>query len=139
MTMKKFKPFALLLTLAIAGCAKNDPTTDDKLSGKFAGRFTTFNSNPAYNSITHTGDVTVTFTESSYQSSGNSNYIPAGGVGTFSINRQQLIFNDPNVHTANFDSNLLLNGTYDYSISKDTLVMDKVIATQHYKYVLVKQ
>jgi hypothetical protein len=139
--MKLLKPAFLMLAVAFGSCGKDNILKYGKPSGIFKGNFTSYASCPqcVITTATRSGDVTVKFSGNTFQSTGNSNYIPAGGEGKFTVQGNQIIFTDQNVHTANFDWNLVLNGTYDSQIKTDTLVLEKVVNIQHYKYILVKQ
>jgi hypothetical protein len=76
------------------------------------------------------GPVEVNFSSDSYQSTGNSNYIPAGGSGTFHIlENKNIEFKNTNMWTANFDWNLILNGTYTYKLKGDSLILSKEAAS----------
>jgi hypothetical protein len=70
----------------------------------------------------------------------NANRIPAGGSGTYTFSNNKITFNEQNFYTADFDWNLILSGTYNYSFNGKTL---KISANKNgvgdYEYVLEKQ
>ena len=126
----------LLLSLAFKSC-NNDDGINQNLNGEYVGTFTvTF-----LNGESYTNPVTVFFTgENNYDSSGNSDYIPAGGSGTYDIGNSTIIFSDINIWTANFDPNLILAGEYEYSLIEKALTISaKRNGFGTYTYNLVKE
>ena len=116
--MKTLKLALLTLTMMtfIVGCKKDNRQID---KGTYTGTFKV-----TYTSGTQTGGVTVELKSSSkYSSTANSNYIPAGGSGDYTINDDKINFKDENGHTANFDGNLILDGQYNYSFDGKHLKM----------------
>lgn len=133
--MNKLKNYFVFLvfTIAILSCKK---TSNENFTGTFVGTFTV-----QYTNSTSSGNTTVNFIDNGkYNCSGNTNYIPAGGSGTFTKTTSKMIFNDINYWTANFDGNLILNGEYDYSFDGKNL---KLTAFKNnvgqYEYNLTKQ
>lgn len=115
--MKKAALF-ILLVATLTGC---DETEIAKLKGSYSGTFT-YHSPEA----PKTGPVTVTFDGTSYSSTRNPDYIPAGGSGTFEFREKNTVkFEDQNMWTANFDWNLILNGEYDYEVKGDSLIITR--------------
>jgi len=121
----------LSIVLVFAACNK------DKLiieSGSYSG---TFKVN--YNDTSMTGFTTLILNNSGYVCTGNPNRIPAGGSGTYTISNGKINFSDENIWTADFDWNLILNGTYDYTFDGSNL---KIFAFKnnvgHYEYNLIK-
>ena len=118
------KNFYLVITsvllLLSSSCNSDDDTTNNALLyGNYTGEFTVI-----YNDSTmYSNPVTVQFyTDDTYISSGNENFFPAGGSGSFSSNTEALEYYDENFWTANFDWNLILNGSYTYTKTQDSLV-----------------
>lgn len=123
----------LLITIAISSCKKDN---NDNFTGTFIGTFTV-----KYSNQTLSGSTTVNLLDNGqYACIGNTNYVPAGGSGTFIKTRSKISFNDINYWTANFDGNLILNGEYDYSFDGKNL---KISAIKNnvglYEYNLIKQ
>ena len=123
----------LFLTIANFSCKK---TSIENFTGTFVGTFTV-----KYSNSTSSGSTTINFIDNGkYNCTGNSNYVPAGGSGTFTKTAGKMIFNDINFWTANFDGNLILNGEYDYSFDGKNL---KLTALKNnaglYEYNLTKQ
>ncbi len=135
---RTLSPFAIILLLATSSC---DEKSDDKtiLEGTYSGTFTNWNNDPAANTVILSGQTTVTFSNNTYTSSGNDNKIPAGGSGTFKIEKNFVNFVDRNVWTANFDWNLILNGSYTYSMKGDSLFLLKTFGYNHYQYELKRK
>ena len=86
------------------------------------------------------GATTIELKDGKYTCTGNTNRIPAGGGGTYSIKDNKIIFEDKHGWTADFDGNLILNGEYDYKFDGKRL---KISANKndegHYEYDLKKQ
>lgn len=58
-----------------------------------------------------------------YHCSGNNNYIPAGGSGTYEVTNSTIVFNDENFWTADFDWHLILSGEYHYEAFGYNLIL----------------
>jgi len=114
--------YLLLITLCffIQGC---DEKEIQSFSGTYSGKF--IYDNPARSASATVSDASVTFSEGSYKAEGNPDKIPAGGSGTFSVAGKKVKFSDENMWTAEFDWGLILNGSYDYKINKDSLILTR--------------
>jgi len=127
-----------ILSLTFTSCNNDDDNNDNKsLNGNYSGTFTV----KYLNGDTFSNPVAVSFNEgNNYQSSGNDNYFPAGGSGTFEKNNSTIEFYDINYWTANFDGNLILNGEYNYVDNGNELIIS---ANKNnvglYKYELSKE
>ena len=135
------KKLTLLLTLAIIAfmsCDRNEENTLVQFpNGDYTGIFTV-----EYKSgDTFSNPVTVSFKEeNAYSSTGNSDYYPAGGNGTFEISGSTIEFTDAGFWTANFDWNLILNGKYEFSYDGNKLVISaNKNDVGFYKYELTKE
>lgn len=134
--MNKLKNLSvyILLTFTFVCCKKDNY---DNFTGRFIGTFTV----KYTNNTTFTGSTIVNFLDKGeYNCTGNTNFIPAGGSGTFTKTNNKIAFKDINFWTANFDGNLILNGEYDYSFDGKNL---KITAFKNnagqYEYNLIKQ
>ncbi len=116
----------------ISGCKKDKLPIQD---GIYAGTFTV-----TYSNGSQTGPVTIELKNRTYNSSSNSNRIPAGGSGTFQVNKNKMTFSDDKMWTADFDGNLILNGEYEavFDGKKLTLSASRD-GVGHYQYELQKQ
>ena len=65
--------------------------------------------------------------------------ITTGGSGNYSINNGKIIFEDENVWTCDFDSNLILNGVYEYTFDGRKLKILQRFDFAHYVYDLKKE
>ncbi|MBN2747762.1 MAG: hypothetical protein JXR34_13630 [Bacteroidales bacterium] len=121
----------LFITLIYSCKSENKPIEDGVYSGTFKAE---------YSSGFQTGSTVLEFNEGRYLCHGNQNRFPAGGSGTFMADEDQIVFQDENFWTADFDWNLILNGTYDYEFDGKNL---KIWASKNdvgiYSFVLVKQ
>lgn len=115
------KLLAATLILALSGCS--DKLSLDALSGTYTGKFHYLTPE---NSAKVTADAKITFSDHTYSSLRNTNYIPAGGSGVFEIQPEEILnFKDENIWTANFDWGLILNGKYKYDLKGDSLILTR--------------
>lgn len=123
--------FILMATLLLS-CNKDELNITD---GTYKGTFTV-----TYSSGKKTGQTTLNLNNGKFSCSGNSNRVPAGGSGTFSLDNNKITFNDENFWSADFDWNLILNGQYDYTFNgkKIKISADKN-SVGRYEYNLEKQ
>jgi hypothetical protein len=130
----KFLGLAILsLSILLLSCEKIQLKSKN---GTYKGTFTvTYN-----NGIVRAGETTLELKNGEFSCSKNSNRVPAGGSGTFSINENEITFTDENAWTADFDWNLILEGTYNCEFQGKKLIIsaDKN-GLGHYKYELEKQ
>jgi hypothetical protein len=126
------KNLLLVLCLLVFSQCKPQQALED---GTYVGTFTV-----KYEDGKKSGPVTVVLENGRYTSSSNPDLIPAGGFGTFSVQGNEIAFNDSGIYTADFDWNLILGGNYQYSFNgqKLTLEADKN-DVGNYRYVLQKQ
>lgn len=133
--MPKLITYLLFLSLPVilAGCTKDG---NQIITGKYTGSFTV-----NYLSVSHAGNTTVELMDNGqYHCTGNPNYYPAGGSGSFTITGNKISFKDMGIWTANFDGNLILNGEYDYTFDGTTLIISAFKnSVGQYVYTLTKQ
>lgn len=132
--MKKLSVPLILLTVALGlfSCDKDKPS---KPRGSYTGTFTA-----TYPSGTQLGSTSLELKNGKFSCSGNTDRIPAGGSGTYSIDDDKIIFHDENAWTTDFDGNLILNGQYDYTINGDRFNFSKSSASAvRYSYDLERQ
>lgn len=112
--------FIFSLLWIFTSCQKSENVIAQP-SGKYSGTFTV----KYPNGVTHTNPVTVNFSgNENFNCSGNSNnYYPAGGSGNYKIENSKIVFSDTNIWTANFDWNLILNGSYNYTMNGTRLII----------------
>ena len=127
-----------ILSLTFSSCNNDDDNNQNQsLNGNYNGTFTV----EYLNGDTFSNPVTVNFNDgNNYQSSGNNDYFPAGGSGTYEKSNSTIEFYDINYWTANFDWNLILGGEYDYSINGNKLIISANRTDFGiYKYELTKE
>lgn len=113
-------------------CNKDDIDLEE---GTYKGVFTV-----TYSSGVQTGETSIELKNGRYSCSGNSNRVPAGGFGTYSLKRGKITFYDEGFWTADFDWNLILNGQYNYTFNGKRLKISAIKnGVGHYKYDLEKQ
>lgn len=110
--------------LALSGCS--DKLTLSALNGTYTGKFYYIPPGENLNNEV-SAPASVSFSDNNYSSKGGSGYIPAGGSGTFEIQKEEEIldFKDQNIWTANFDWGLILNGKYKYQVKGDSLILTR--------------
>ncbi len=132
--MRISKPILAVFLLAsvFIGCKKLNLEVKE---GTYTGTFTV-----TYQSGTKTGSTSLELKNGRYTCSGNADRIPAGGSGTYSVDKGIITFHDENIWTADFDWNLILNGPYDYTFDGKKLILsaDKN-NVGHYEYALEKK
>jgi len=137
--MKKFFSLVVLTaSLFFLSCSK-EILQSTNMDGSYQGVFEWTNTNPAADFMPVKGDVTVTFDGLNYSSTGNSNYVPASSGGKYFIKKDVMTFTDTMMHTANFDWNMLLNGSYTYNIKDDNVTLTRIVGYNKYTYRLKKQ
>jgi hypothetical protein len=99
------------------------------LNGTYSGTFIV-----NYGSGIQEGPFQLEIKDNSYRCSGNENRLPAGGSGTFSFGQNEIVFQDENMWTADFDWNLILNGSYSLVQMDDTLSLTKKQGQAKYVY-----
>ena len=122
----------ITLSTLISSCSKDEL----RIGGEtYSGSFIV-----TYTSSTQTGSTSIVFKNGNYTCVSDTNRIPAGGSGTYSIDNGKIIFHDTNIWTADFDWNLILNGEYDYTLDGNNLTIsaDKN-NVGHYEYILEKK
>jgi hypothetical protein len=132
--MKKLSVELILFTIALGlfSCGKDNPRTP---RGTYTGTFTA-----TYPSGPQVGSTSLELKNGRFSCSGNTDRIPAGGSGTYSIDDDKIIFDDENAWTTDFDGNLILSGAYDYTIDGDRLNFSKSSASAvRYSYDLERQ
>ena len=110
--------------------------------GSYSGTFTVeYNGNPPFGSATtESGPVTLHLLENNnFHCTSNPDRYPAGGAGSYSVNNNEINFEDQGIWTADFDWNLILNDAYSYTFDGENL---KIWAEKNnvgtYTYELIK-
>lgn len=109
----------IALLAVLTSCEDANKRSTPELDGLYTGIFTVEYKDGQLRS----NEVTVAFDGNTYSSSTGADRIPAGGSGTFSVKENTITFSDENIWTADFDWNLILNGTYTYSSNGKELVL----------------
>jgi hypothetical protein len=136
--MKIYKIAAAIAIITLhCGCKKGDLVP--YLNGTYSGQFSVRDNLLANNMAEQAHNVTIVFKGNNYSSTANPDNMPAGGQGTYSTRYDNITFKDTTSHTADFDANQILNGTYNYSTSGDSLLIVKQINYVFYTYKLKKQ
>lgn len=107
-----------IITLCLFSCDKDHAQLAE---GSYQGTFTVI-----YNSGTQSGETTLELKNGRFSCSANSNRIPAGGSGSYTIDKNTITFSDENPHTAEFDWGLVLSGKYNYTFDGSDLKLERV-------------
>ncbi|MFD0940726.1 hypothetical protein [Pedobacter boryungensis] len=111
--------FISLVAVTLLGCEKDKNAKDFK--GTYIGTFRT----------KEDGKMVMTATELTLLN-GNFEVIKGlkPGSGSFKLeDKRTVTFSDKNVWTADFDWNLILNGTYTYQALADSLILTRVLSS----------
>jgi len=120
--------------LLFLSCNRNDEISKPIEEGTYSGTFTVI-----YSSGKRTGTTTLSLENGKYICTGNSDRIPAGGSGDYSIKDNKITFNDVNFWTAEFDWNLILKGEYNYRFNgKELTISASKNEVGYYEYDLKK-
>lgn len=121
-----------LMVLVLFSCKKDRQELTD---GTYTGTFKV-----SYTQGSQQGPVTVIISGNRYECSSDTDHVPGGGSGSFSQEKKLIVFTDVNNYTADFDWNLILNGTYGYTFDGThlKLVNDRVSGS-YFEYDLEKQ
>jgi hypothetical protein len=128
---------AMMLPLLLLGACAKKVIEISKLEGDYNGTFSYQQNSDSNNKIENI-PVKISFTGNEYKSSANANYMPAGGQGKYELSGTKVVFTDEMMRTANFDWNLLLNGTYTISSKSDSLFLVKKTDDASYTYTIKK-
>jgi hypothetical protein len=120
----KIIPALLITTLFFQSCSEISLP-----NGIYNGRFVVESG-----TISNEGIFQLEILDNTFHCTGNENRMPAGGSGTFSMQKNEIIFHDENMWTADFDWNLILNGGYSAALKGDTLILVKEQGATKYIY-----
>tara|TARA_R110000868_G_scaffold304437_14_gene565176 strand:- start:16220 stop:16621 length:402 start_codon:yes stop_codon:yes gene_type:complete len=118
--MKKIL-FVIIFTLFITSCSSND-SSESIIEGDFSGTFSRVQGNARY----ATAEVSITFSNGTFEGVSNINDYPAICNGTFEIVKDEIIFSNDCAFTADFDWTYILDGTFDYQLNGSELRISKV-------------
>ena len=121
-----------VVLMFLCGCNKENINIEE---GVYKGTFTF-----TYVSVMQTGQTTLVLKDGKYSCTGNRSRIPAGGSGTYTINKNKIIFEDENIWLHQFYSNLILDGEYNYQLDGKKLRISAIKNNvEYYDYDLEKQ
>jgi len=110
--------YIITLAAALSSCEKENNAMNFK--GKYVGTFSTM-----VNGKLQTTPAELNLASPNFALMKG----PKTGNGTFKVeDKMNITFNDINVWTADFDWNLILNGTYTYEALGDRLILTKKLA-----------
>jgi hypothetical protein len=119
----------IILTLLITALFFQSCSKISLPNGSYSGRFLMESG-----TISNEGIFQLEILDNNFHCTGNVNRMPAGGSGTFSMSNNEIAFQDENMWTADFDWNLILNGSYSTSQEGDTLILVKEQGSTKYIY-----
>lgn len=101
----------LLVVILIAACKKDNTDIPADFDGMYSGTF--------HRTGMDTADVTLTFSENTFQGQSSREKYPAICHGSFDAEQGLISFVDSCTWTADFDWSLILNGAYTLSFRSD--------------------
>jgi len=117
---------ALAGLLLLTGCQDNPTTSDSvQIEGEYNGTFTITYHVGTDSARTETGAVEFSFDDGRYDVDGEQRYLPPRGGGKYTIG-SSINLTDRELHTAEFDWSLILNGSFDYEMKENTLTMTQL-------------
>ena len=117
---------ALAGLLFLTGCQDNPTTSDSvQIEGEYNGTFTITYHVGTDSARTETGAVEFSFDDGRYDVDGEQRYLPPRGGGKYTIG-SSINLTDRELHTAEFDWSLILNGSFDYEMKENTLTMTQL-------------
>jgi hypothetical protein len=124
--------------LCLLSCSKQILKTTN-IDGNYTGVLEVTSTDPAANTVPLQGKVSAVFKGNDYTCATNMTTAYASGAGKFFVKKDVMTFTDTLMHPANFDWNLILNGSYTYDIAGDNITLVKKLGTATYTYHLKKQ
>jgi hypothetical protein len=137
--MKKFNFIILAIAIVGMGSCSKEILQTTRIDGTYTGVFEISNTDSPATARPLQGLVNVNFNGIDYTCASNSSYAYAGGSGKFFIKKDVMTFTDMLMHPASFDWDMVLNGSYAYSIEGDKITLVKKQATKTVTYRLKKQ
>lgn len=89
------------------------------IEGEYNGTFTITYHVGTDSARTETGAVEFSFDDGRYDVDGEQRYLPPRGGGKYTIG-SSINLTDRELHTAEFDWSLILNGSFDYEMKENT-------------------
>ncbi|WP_316768458.1 hypothetical protein [Pedobacter frigiditerrae] len=115
------KKLIYLLALIITFSACKKESTSNHFKGNYTG---TFRTSLGTNKVIT--DTEITFSDNLFKVNKGAKL----ASGTFKINNSKTVtFEDKNIWTADFDWNLILNGSFEYEIKGDSLILSRNLNT----------
>jgi len=112
------KTIFLILALLILISCKKEESTDNRIpDGTYKGTF----QRELVRSSGNTANITLTFASNQWSGSSDIEKYPALCHGTYSINRDTIVFGNECAWTAEFDWSLILAGKYALKQSGNTI------------------
>jgi hypothetical protein len=137
--MKKVKLIILAMAVVgLSGCSKQIIQTKN-IDGTYTGVVEVLNTDSAANAKPVQGRIVVNFKGMDYTCSANLVYEYASGAGKFFVRPDVMTFTDILIHPVGFNWNLVLNGSYKYSIAGDSITLVRKVEAKTFTYHLKKQ
>lgn len=154
MNLLKYSILIALLGIMVSGCSK-DATHKAKsitiatysgplnggtiANGTYSGLLLADEKDNAFNTGPITRNVSYSFSNSNYNTVVAPEGFTAASKGAYTLSGNKIALTDSLVHTANFDWNLILSGSYSYEVNADSLIITKTSGTNTYTYKLKRQ
>jgi hypothetical protein len=119
--MVKLRQFLLLLVLIAFTSCEEDTWQLESLKGEYEGTFLRSSPNARF----QPAKVTMVFEGDSFSGSSSIRNYPAICRGKFTMNNDQVTFENSCFFTADFDWSLILSGTWKITCEGDEIVLTK--------------
>ncbi|SDS56968.1 hypothetical protein SAMN05216490_1396 [Mucilaginibacter mallensis] len=155
MNLLKYSILIALLGVMVSGCSKDAPhkaktpatiaTYNGPLNGgtiadgTYSGLLLADEKDGGFNTGPITRSVSYSFNNSNYTTVAAPAGFTAASKGVYTLSGNKIALTDSLVHTANFDWNLILVGSYSYNVNADSLIITKTSGTNTYTYKLKRQ
>lgn len=137
--MKKFNVVLMFFAMiSLSSCTKKILVTTH-IDGTYSGVLEIVNTDSAKQANPVSGRVRVTLNGINYTCSTNMNYAYASGSGKFFVKKDVMTFTDILIHPVSFDWNLVLNGSYAYTINGDRITLVKKMGNKTSTFRLKKE
>jgi len=136
--MIKKLSLVMIISIMMTGCDNN--TADELEFGTYSGSFTVFYDYNTSEQTSHSGSTVLTLDEGGYNLTEETYVTPPRSIGNCEWTAATISFQDTTIHTAEFDWQLIIHGSYVYSYDGLTLDMSQLDsdAKRKYRYILTK-
>lgn len=137
--MKNLKVVLVIFAvMTLSSCSKEILMTTH-IDGTYSGDLELRDTDQGSSAAPVKGHVRVTLNGINYTCSTNMNFAYASGSGKFFVKKDVMTFTDILIHPRSFDWNLVLNGSYTYTIKGDRITLIKKVGNKTSTFLLKKE